>query len=179
MRSLCLSSAIVGVCVFFGSASANAQVTKEQVAGVTNFARVETTVACAGAVKPEALAELKKMGFASVINLRLANEPGAEIDAEAAAAKTAGVNFVHIPFSTQSPDPAVVDTFLKVITTPGNEPAFIHCASGNRAAAMWFVKRVQIDGWNQERAGEEAAALGLTNVALKQFVVDYVQSHKK
>jgi uncharacterized protein (TIGR01244 family) len=167
MSSFYFPAAIVAVCALTGSASANAQVTKEQVPGVTNFARVETTVACAGAVKPEALAELKKMGFASVINLRLANEPGA------------GVNFVHIPFSTQSPDPAVVDTFLKAVTTPANEPAFIHCASGNRAAAMWFIKRIQIDGWSQEKAGEEAAGLGLTNAALKQFALDYVQSHKK
>ena len=179
MNSFYLPAAIVAICALTGSASANAQVTKEQVPGVTNFARVETTVACAGAVKPEALAELKKMGFASVINLRLANEPGADVDAEAAAAKAAGVNFVHIPFSTQSPDPAVVDTFLKTITTPANEPAFIHCASGNRAAAMWFIKRVQIDGWSQERAGEEAAGLGLTNAALKQFALEYIQTHKK
>jgi uncharacterized protein (TIGR01244 family) len=179
MRCCYLASAIVAASVLFGTTSANAQVTKEQIPGITNFARVETTVACAGAVKPEALAELKKMGFASVINLRLADEPGADVAAEAAAAKAVGVNFIHIPFSTQSPDPAVVDTFLKAITTPGNEPAFIHCASGNRAAAMWFVKRVQIDGWSQERAAEEAAGLGLTNAALKQFVLDYLQSHKK
>jgi uncharacterized protein (TIGR01244 family) len=179
MKSFYLPAAIVAVGVLVGAPSANAQVTKQQVAGVTNFARVETTVACAGAVKPEAIAELKQMGFASVINLRLANEPGADVDAEAAAAKAAGVNFVHIPFSTQSPDPAVVDTFLKAVTTPANEPAFIHCASGNRAAAMWFIKRVQIDGWSQEEAAGEAAGLGLTNAALKQFAIDYIQSHKK
>jgi uncharacterized protein (TIGR01244 family) len=119
------------------------------------------------------------MGFASVINLRLASEAGADIDAEAAAAKTAGVTFIHIPFSTQAPDPAVVDTFLKAVTTPANEPAFIHCATANRAAALWFIKRVQIDGWTQDRAAEEAAALGLTNASLKQFALDYLQSHKK
>jgi uncharacterized protein (TIGR01244 family) len=179
MKSLYATSVVITACVLAGSASASAQVTKEEVAGVTNFARVETTVACAGAVKPEALAQLKKMGFASVINLRLANEPGADVEAEAAAAKSAGVTFIHIPFSTQSPDPAVVDTFLKAVTVPANEPAFIHCASGNRAAALWFIKRVQVDGWSQERAGEEAAALGLTNPSLKQFALDYLQSHKK
>jgi uncharacterized protein (TIGR01244 family) len=175
--SAMLSIAAVGLLI--APAQLRAQVVKEQVPGVTNFARVETTVACAGAVKPEAIAALKKMGFASVINLRLADEPGADVDAEAAAAKAAGVNFIHIPFSTQSPDPAVVDTFLKAVTTPANEPAFIHCASGNRAAAMWFIKRVQVDGWSQDKAGEEAAGLGLTNPALKQFALDYLQSHKK
>src|ERR1700738_5134675 len=99
MNSFYLPAAIVAICALTGSASADAQVTKEQAPGVTISARVETTVAGAGAVKPEALAELKKMGFASVINLRLANEPGADVDGEAAAAEAAGVNFVHIPVS--------------------------------------------------------------------------------
>lgn len=89
-------------------------VTRETVPGVTNFARVETTIACAGATTPAALAGLKKMGYASVINLRVATEPGADI--EAAAAKAAGVNFVHLPFNAASPDPTLVDNFLKAVT---------------------------------------------------------------
>ena len=48
---------------------AGAQVTKESVPGVTNFSRVETTIACAGATTPAAVAELKRMGYASIINL--------------------------------------------------------------------------------------------------------------
>src|ERR1700719_4444199 len=103
-----------------------AQVKKSTVTGVTNFAQVETTVACAGAVTPTAVAGIKKMGFASIINLRLATEQGADIDAEAAAAKEAGINFVHIPFNGGMPDPAVADRFIQVITTAGNQPAFIH-----------------------------------------------------
>jgi protein tyrosine phosphatase (PTP) superfamily phosphohydrolase (DUF442 family) len=43
-----------------------------------------------------------------------------------AAAKEAGIPYYHIPFNGSSPDPAVVDTFLKTITAPGVQPAFIH-----------------------------------------------------
>jgi uncharacterized protein (TIGR01244 family) len=155
------------------------QVTKQTVPGVTNFARLETTVACGGATKPEAVPELKKMGFASIINLRLPDEPGANIDAEAAAAKEAGIKFFNIPFSGQAPDPKVADTFLSTITAPGNEPAYIHCAAGNRAGAMWMIKRLVVDRWDSDRAFNEATALGLTSPALKQFAVDYAQSHKR
>src|SRR6266550_1614215 len=88
------------------------------------------------AFTPAALAEIKKMGYNSVINLRTAAEAGAELDAEAAAAKAAGINYFHLPFNNAAPDPAVVDSFLKVITDKANEPAFIHCASANRAAMM-------------------------------------------
>ena len=161
-----------------GKASAQ-QVTKPTVPGAMNFAKLETTVACGGATTPEAVPELKKMGFASIINLRLPSEAGANVEGEAAAAKTAGINFYNIPFSGQAPDPKVADRFLDTITAPGNEPAYIHCAAGNRAGAMWMIKRLAIDHWDTDRAYTEAAALGLTSPALKQFAIDYAQSHKR
>ena len=175
MKRVLLMVAIVAM----GVSVAAAQVKKSTVPGINNFAQVETTVACAGSVTPASVAGIKKMGFASIINLRLASEPGADIEAEAAAAKAAGINFVHLPFNGAMPDPAVADRFIKTITEPGTQPAFIHCASGNRAAAMWLIKRVLVDKWDNDRASEEAAQLGLTNQALKTFALDYIQAHKK
>jgi uncharacterized protein (TIGR01244 family) len=175
MKSI-LSAAFVAVLL---CSAAQAQVTKGTVPGITNLARVETTVACAGAVTPAAVSEIKKMGFVSIINLRQPTEPGADIDAETAAAKTAGINFYNIPFNNAAPDPAVVDRFLETITKPGNQPAFIHCASGNRAAAMWFVKRVLVDKWDLDKAGTEAAGLGLSNATLKSFMLEYIKAHSK
>jgi uncharacterized protein (TIGR01244 family) len=160
-------------------AAAQGQVKKESVPGITNFNHLETIVACAGSVTPAAVADIKKMGFASIINLRQPSEPGADIEAQAAAAKAAGIHFFNIPFNNAAPDPAVVDRFLQTITQRGHEPAFIHCASGNRAAAMWLVKRVLVDRWDVERAGAEAAGLGLSNPTLKTFMLNYIETHKK
>lgn len=154
------------------------KVTKEAVPGITNFARLETTVACGGATKAEAVPALKNMGFASIINVREANEPGAEIDQEAAAAKAAGMNFVNVPFNIASPAPDLVDRFIAAVTTKENTPAYIHCAAGGRAASLWMIKRVQVDGWDETRALEEATALGL-NERLKPFALDYIHSHKR
>src|SRR4051812_12903744 len=142
--------------------AAQTPVTKASVPGIVNFSKVETTVACAGATTPAALADVKKMGYNSVINLRTAGEAGAELDAEAAAAKTAGINYIHLPFNAQAPDPALVDNFLKAINDPANQPAFIHCASANRAAALWMVKRIAVDKWSVDQATTEATALGLS-----------------
>lgn len=155
------------------------EVTKETVEGVTNFNRLETTVACAGATKAQAVPEIKKMGFASIINLRQGSEPGADLEAETAAAKAADIRYYHIPFHSSAPDPAAADKFLDAITTKGSQPAFIHCARGGRAATMWFIKRLVVDHWDVERASKEATALGMTNPALKQFAVDYAQTHKR
>jgi uncharacterized protein (TIGR01244 family) len=154
------------------------QVTKPSVAGITNFARVETTIACGGSTKPEALAELKKMGFAAVFNMRMANEPDANIPAEEAAAKAVGLKFIHIPYNTQSPDPGIADKFLAEIQKPGNQPAYIHCAGGSRAAGMWLIKRIVVDKWDTDRAMKEATDLGLANERVKQYALDYVKTHK-
>ena len=152
---------------------------KETIAGVTNFHRLGTTVACAGATKAEAVPEIKKMGFASIINLRQAGEPGADIEAEEVAAKAADLRFYHIPFNPEAPEQGAAGKFLDAITAQGSEPAFIHCAGGGRAATMWFIKRLVVDRWDVERAEKEAAALGMTSPSLKQFALNYARTHKR
>jgi len=174
-----LFSVLIVVAFTASVAAAQSQVKKETVAGITNLAKVESTVACAGAITPASVAEIKRMGYASVINLRQASEQGADIDAEAAAAKAAGIHFVHVPFNGAQPDPAAVDQFLKAITVPGNTPAFIHCSGGNRAAAMWFIKRAVVDKWDIDRAMAEATELGFTSQPLKNFAMEYIKTHVK
>ena len=177
MKRLHLMLAVVTIGL--SVAAGQSQVEKSTVPGITNFAQVKTTVACAGAVTPTSVAGIKKMGFASIINLRLATEQGADIDAEATAAKVAGINFVHLPLNGSAPDPAVADRFLKIIAEPGNQPALIHCASGNRAVALWLIKRVLIDKWDDDRAMEEAGDLGSMSPVMKTFALDYINAHKK
>ena len=177
MRNRILSTAVA--VVLFVAAQASAQVTKPSVAGVTNFAKLESTIACAGATTPSGVAELKKLGYKSVINLREASEVGADVDAEAAAAKEAGVIYFHLPVKSASPDPAMVDKFIAAVGDPANQPVFVHCASGNRAAAFWMIKRLVVDHWDVDRASTEAAALGLTNPALKAFATDYAMAHAR
>ena len=177
--SLSLSLVTTLATLSIGAAAFAQQVTEKTVAGVTNFKNLETTIACAGATTTQAIPELKKMGYASIINLRQASENGANIEEATAAAKAAGITYIHIPFNGQSPDPAVADQFLTAITKKENQPAFVHCASGNRAAAMWMIKRLVVDRWDADKAGTEAASLGLTNPGLKKFALDYSDTHKK
>jgi hypothetical protein len=56
------------------------QVNKAQVDGIRNLSRIESTVACAGAITPAAVAGIKEMGYGAIINLRLATEQGADIE---------------------------------------------------------------------------------------------------
>lgn len=102
------------------------QVNKEQLDGIRNLSRIESTVACAGAITPKAVAAIKEMGYGAIINLRLATEQGADIEGHTAAAAAAGIRYIHVPFSATNPEPAAVDAFLMAMASPGVEPAFIH-----------------------------------------------------
>jgi len=141
-------------------------------AGVTNYTRVDATVACAGATPVQALPELKKNGFVSVINFRMPEEQGANIDEAKATAAQVGLKYIHLPH--QTPTAEIAEAFLKAVADPANQPVYIHCASANRVGAMWFIKRVKLDGWDTDRAMKEAEAIGLRAPALKEFALNYV-----
>lgn len=167
----------MGICLTVSNVLAQ-QVTKPEIEGARNVARLETTVACAGATNAEAMPAIRKMGFVSVINLRQATETGADIEKGEAAAKAAGLRYYHVPFAGK-PDPKAAAAFLDAITTKGAEPAFIHCAGGNRAATMWLIKRIAVDHWETDRAVTEAAALGQTNEDLRKWAVEYGTANKR
>ena len=42
-----------------------------------------------------------------------------------------------------------------------------------------MIKRLVVDHWDVDRASKEATALGMTSAALKQFAIDYAQTHKR
>ena len=180
MRLMVAVAALSTVWFMAGAPLRAQQVSKPELPGVRNYAKLETTVACAGAISAEqAVPAIKKEGFVSIINLREASEPGANVDQEAALAKQAGLKYFHVPFNGGSPDPKAADAFIAAITSPGAEPAFIHCSGGNRASTMWMIKRMVVDRWDAERATKEAIDLGQTSVPLRQFAIEYAKTHQR
>jgi uncharacterized protein (TIGR01244 family) len=176
MNTRAIAAAVVVVAAT--ALTAAQQVTKSEMPGVTNFSRVDATVGCGGATAATAMPALKKDGFASVINLRMASENGANIEEGRAAAQAAGLKYIHLPFDAANPDPTLVDKFLAAVSDTSNQPVYIHCASANRVGAVWMIKRALKDGWDVDKARTEAEAIGLSNPRLKLFAVDYINSHR-
>jgi hypothetical protein len=44
---------------------------------------------------------------------------------------------------------------------------------------MWLMKRAIVDGWDVDKAMEEATALGLGSEALKQFFLEQIRQRKR
>jgi uncharacterized protein (TIGR01244 family) len=145
------------------------QVVKAEVPGITNFSRLDdATVGFGGATEPSAMAWLKKEGFVSVINLRLANEKGVDINASRAAAQAVGVKFINLPFDVANPDPQLFRYLKAAFDDKANQPIYIYCASANRVGYIWMIKRALEDGWETDKALKEAEAIGLTHPDLKE-----------
>lgn len=153
---------------------------KSELPEVRNFTRVDASFACGGALSPTAADKVKQAGFKSVVNLRAANEEGANVEAEKAAADAAGLTYIWLPFVTASPDATKVDDFLKAAADPANQPMLLHCTSGGRASMFWAIKRVMLDGWPVDKAMAELPDLAKNvSAPLRTFTLDYLKEHGK
>lgn len=155
-----------------------AQPAQSAIEGVRNYTKVDATIGCAGATDSKALGSIAKLGYKAVLNLREATESGVNIEESRAAAETAGLIYIHLPFKGSEPDPKVADQFLKIVVDTANQPLFIHCGSANRVGAMWLIKRMVVDKWTEDRAVAEAKSIGLSSDALQKFALDFVAARK-
>ena len=117
-----------------------------------NFASLETTVACGGATTPEARARAEEDGI-QVDHQPAPPDRGRGQRRRRSSGREGRRNqLLQHPLQRPSARPEGRGRFLDAITAPGNEPAYIHCAAGNRAGAMWMIKRLAVDHWETERA---------------------------
>jgi uncharacterized protein (TIGR01244 family) len=177
-----VAAAAVTAC---SGAPATPQVQKVDAPGIRNFSRLDSnagfggpTVGFGGATDPSAMAWLKSEGFVSVINLRFATEEGVNVDSARAAAQAAGLDYIHMPFSSRDADPQVVGDFLAAVGDEGNQPVYIHCGSATRVAALWMIQRVLEDGWEIDDARAEAEAIALKPEEAVAFATQYLASRE-
>ncbi len=141
---------------------------------IDKFNWVGEHFATGGQPTVDQIALLKHEGFRTIVNLRDPSEYDAA--AEEAAAKAQGLAYVNIPVKKDNPKPQQVDVFLKLVKE-ARPPVFIHCATANRVAAFWMIRRVLVDKWDIEDAEREAKVAGLKSETMKEFALDYIRRH--
>ena len=150
-----------------------------EVTGIPRFLKVTDQVWTGGQPWLEHLPKLKDAGVKVIINLR----PHVEYQGvrEEAKVKELGMSYFNIPVDFQAPDELDADDFLKLTDEQlKNGPVFIHCAVATRVGAFWMIRRVLRDGWEYNKALEEANRIGLNNNArLTEFAKEYIEKKKK
>jgi protein tyrosine phosphatase (PTP) superfamily phosphohydrolase (DUF442 family) len=150
-----------------------------ELTGIPRFLKLTDEVWTGGQPWMEHLPKLKDAGIRVIINLR----PHAEYQGarEEAKVKELGMSYFNIPIDSHTPDELDADDFLKLTDEQlKNGPVFIHCAVAVRVGAFWMIRRVLRDGWEYDKALEEANRIGLNNNArLTEFAKEYIEKKKK
>ncbi len=150
-----------------------------ELTGIRNFLKLSDQVWTGGQPWPEHFTKLKDAGIKVIINLR----PHAEYEGqrEETKVKELGMGYFNIPVDGGAPDELDADDFLELTDEQlKNGPVYIHCAVGTRVGAFWMIRRVMRDGWEYEKALEEANKIGLNNhPRLTEFAKDYIERKKK
>ena len=102
--------------------------------------------AVAPQILPEDMAELAASGFKRIIS----NRPDAEVPAGlssatmAAAAKAAGLDYVHVPISGL-PNASQVEAIFAA-SQPADGPVLAYCRSGTRSITAWAMGQAEHGG---------------------------------
>lgn len=138
--------------------------------GIKNYYRVRPDVATAGQPSDQALADIQKAGFKTIINLRTEEEGSLE---EKPKVEALGLEYHNIPIGSDGISKEQVALFEKILGDSKTHPVFVHCAVSNRVGAMWFIHQVLGEGKDEASALEEAKKAGLKpslEGAAKEFV---------
>lgn len=143
-----------------------------------NFLRLNDNLARGAQPKEAGFAELKKLGIATVIDLRDDDENALK---EKALAESAGLRFINLPLGNWSrPDEKDIAAIEAAIDLPENQPVFVHCKRGaDRTGTVIAVYRMRHDGWDAKRALDEAGDFGIGwwQLGMKDFINDYYRDH--
>jgi protein tyrosine/serine phosphatase len=119
---------------------------------IKNFGKVNDHIYRGGQPKGDDYRKLIELGVKTIVDLRSDSEPGAR-----AAAERAGMRYINLPMAPKSyPQAEAAKRFLEIVNDQANGPVYVHCAGGrHRTGAMLAVYRMEVEGWNIERAYQE------------------------
>ena len=109
-------------------------------------ARVGDNVLITGQPTAEALRELKRQGYTTVINLRSPAEMARLSFDEAALVRELGMKYVYLPMRGDSDypyTPAAVTQFAAALEEAGDGKVLFHCTVAWRASHLWAAYLVQ------------------------------------
>ncbi len=141
--------------------------------GIANFGRVNTRLMRGAQPDERGIENLHRLGVATIINLRMAEDgwPG-----EAAAAQRHGIGYVNVPMhGLRAPTDAEVARLLALVES-SPPPVFLHCEHGaDRTGTIVACYRMTHDRWTLERAMTEARRYGMSEwqLGMKRYLREY------
>jgi tyrosine-protein phosphatase SIW14 len=141
------------------SASFGAPAEKLKIAGVPNAGKVSDVLLRGAQPSAKGLAELKKLGVTTIVDLRGNRGP---VTREREEAESLGMHFIDIPVNGWSPPSnAQVAEFLKLFQLDPTQKIFVHCYYGrDRTGVMVAAYRMTQQNWTVDQAVAEMYSFG-------------------
>jgi uncharacterized protein (TIGR01244 family) len=132
-----------------------------------------------GQITEEHVAQAKDKGVKTVVNLRAEKEK-AEYEAAAKKVEELGMKYVHIPIDGKTGEGLNEENAKKLAEAiEGDDPAIVHCKSGQRVGALFALKAFYVDKKTPEEAMKVGEEHGLSMPELVKIVQDQMAAAKK
>ncbi|UTW54650.1 beta-lactamase hydrolase domain-containing protein [Kordiimonas sp. SCSIO 12610] len=131
---------------------------------INNYTRAAPYLGMGGKLTVAGVEEAKRLGFTLIIDLRRPEEDG--VFEEMQTASRLNILYKNIPLAGDGSVWKQVDEVSRLLADKSNYPILLHCASANRAGAVWALKRFK-DGVPASIAIEEGRAVGLKSKELQ------------
>lgn len=148
---------------------------KLNLVGIPRAGKVSDALYRGAQPSPEGLAELKKLGVTTVVDLRGNRGP---VASERRLVESLGMRFIDIPVPGWSaPTNAQVAEFLKLFKADPTQKIFVHCYLGeDRSGVMVAAYRIAQQNWTVDQAFAEMLSFGFHNhlyPAMKSYVRNF------
>lgn len=153
-----------------GSAGASASaplMPREDLPGLTNFAKVSDALYRGAQPTAEGFRTLKRLGVKTIVSLRWLHSDRSMLEGT-------GLRYLRVEAKAWHPEDEDVARVLKVIEDPKNQPVFVHCQHGaDRTGTMVAAYRIVEQGWATEDAAQELPNFGYHPIWTQ--VIDYLK----
>lgn len=149
---------------------------KLHIAGIHNAGKIHEVLFRGAQPKESGLAELKKLGISTIVDLR--GEDREKSEWERGAAEALGIRFVHLPVSGWAPPTdEQVAQFLALFRDDPQQKVFVHCRFGDdRTGVFVAAYRMAVDQWSPEQAMAEMYFFGFNGFwhpSMKKFIREF------
>lgn len=128
-----------------------------------------------GQPSDQAYAKAAASGFRSVVTLR-ARTDGVDLWRERLMVEKNRLRYFNLPVLAALPRVDQLDEFLRLLRDKSNHPMLLNCAFAERVAPYMMIFNLVEQGWNEDRAVEEASKSGLRREDLQALARSYLKS---
>jgi protein tyrosine/serine phosphatase len=149
---------------------------KLDIGGIHNAGKINDVLFRGAQPTENGLAELKKLGITTIVDLR--GEDREKYEWERKEAESLGMRFVHLSVSGWAPpSDEQVAQFLALFRDDPHQKVFVHCRFGDdRTGVFVATYRMAVDKWSPEKAMDEMYFFGFNGFwhpSMKNFIREF------